>query len=252
MPKTLETKLVSRITRRNSTIEIWSSSEKMWVSKAYHARYQVRDEAKAYEEVAALLVNIRRLRTAAVYNVDETNNVLELEYVAGPTIAEKLSAEGGPSISEIQDTLLDMLVCTHEKKVHLDLDPSNLILDENSDDLVLIDPICANLNLSHFSAVVFLWGMIKRFVVRGYRVDRWLGNAKAWGAIYGNYAARTNCPPGLLSLEMGQYIDTVIKWNIEESSNESLAKRLARWAIIIPTWWVFRFTFLTHAHYKQR
>ena len=231
-----EPKLVSRFTRRNSTIEIWASADRTWLRKTYHARYQVSDEADAYKAFKQLLATIPGIRTAEVYGVDEPNNALDMEFVEGPTLAKELAARGGAIFQKIQEPLLKLLVLAHQKNQHLDSDPTNLMIEKQSGELVLIDPICADLDLSHFSAMVFFWGLVKNFVSQAYRVDRWWSFAKTWRSLRKAYLQQAPCTPHLFHLELSQYIATVLSWNVKESAQESVLKRLVRWTMIIPLW----------------
>jgi hypothetical protein len=254
MPSHSEQQLVSQVTRRNSTIEIWSTENRTWLRKTYHARYQVRDEADAYHAFQELLSGeaTAGIRTAEVYDVVESQNALDLEYVQGPTIAEELAAKGCGVLTGLQDRLLKLLVMAHKEEMHFDSDPTNFIIESRSNDLILIDPICAKLDLSHFSAVVFCWGIIKSFVSHAYRLDRWWGYFRGWKSLRADYLKMAECPPHVFSQELSQYIATVITWNIEESSQEKLLKRLIRWTLLIPLWFLFRVAFRSLAFIERR
>lgn len=252
MPEDPPPKLLSKVARRNSTIEIWATDSKTWVRKTYHSRYQVRNEAEAYEVFKNLLAGTPGIRTAAVYDVHTASNSIDMEHISGSTIAEAMSMCGPKILVGIQGPLLDLLVLTNSHQLHLDCDPTNFIIEQNVQELVLIDPICVPMNLSHFSAVVFFWGQVKSFVANCYRVDRWPSYARAWKSLRSAYVSRTSCSQHALSRELSQYAAVVIRWNVEESAHDSLFRRLLRWAVLIPLWTSFRIAFIVSAAFHKR
>lgn len=246
--------LVARCSRRNSTVEVWEADFKRKVRKSYHLRYAVLDEVRAYEKLVLLLSGIAEIRPAAVVAVDYDRNFIETEYVEGSTLAEKIRSEdmGIAVLREFSDPLLRMLESAYSKDVKFDTDASNFIVDEPKRVLVIIDPPCAEWPLSHFTAVVFFWGLLKNAIPQSYRLMRWLAFAKLWNQLCGRYCYRTHTKRSIFDRQMSAHIGQVIKWNLNESDREKLAKRITRRVIVAPCWWLIKMGFEASARVRER
>lgn len=243
--------LVARCSRRNSTIEVWETDVNKKVCKSYRLRYAVVDEVEAYERVALLLSDVAGIRAADVLAVNYETNVIEIEYVEGLTLAKKAGSEGIAVLREFSEPFLQMLALAYAKGTKFDCDPSNFIVDQLNGVLVLVDPPCLELPLSHLSAVVFFWGLIKAAIPQGYRIKQRIAFAKMWNELYARYCHRTCTKRSVLDRQMSAYIAQVIKWNLHESGRENLAKRIARRGIIVPCWWLIRMGFKASARVRE-
>lgn len=223
--------------RRNSSLELLRARDgRMRIRKRYSRRYVVQDELDGYVRLSELLRGLEGVRAAGVVDVDEGRRWLDVEFVDGQTLAAALEREGATAASGRVEALVELFVRSHASGVPFDADPANMIVEMQSGELVLIDPVSDRLELRHEAVVVFLWGLMKvavspRSVLR-------LGEYRhTWIRIAREYCARVGCHEGELDREIARYLGKVVAWNLFESASEPLIKRLVRVLLFVPGMW---------------
>jgi len=217
--------------RRNSSLSFKEHGAKTCVEKRYHSKFSVTQELKSYEMLSDLVESIPGVRPVSV--LDKTDNTIILEYIHGPNVSEEVLLRGIAAVDEKRTMLLSVFLAARKKNVFFDFDPTNMIYDSESKQLVLIDPLCEPVIISEHAIVVFLWGLIKVFL-RSKRVFCLRSFCRAWYLYYTEYIAEAGISYKTLNKQICQYIDVVIGWNKKESKDEPLKVRAFRYIVIIP------------------
>ncbi len=240
---------MSGIAPRNATVTFVTREDgSRYVKKKYRAIYTAAQEQDAYHKIQPLLQDIKAIRSAQVLNVDESSNVIYIEYIHGESLYELAMKGNITPILEWKEPLIDLFDKARKKGVRFDGDPSNFILHAKSGELVIIDPVCTDLQLNDFAMVVFLWGLIK-VIIRSLRFWRYPFIIRVCRIYYRSYLQQTGVVPHLFGQEMIRYIDVVIEWNKEVSSADSRIMILLRRIVAVPIYttvkWFFYLTVQT-------
>lgn len=228
--------------RRNSVVRIVRGADGLSVEKTYHARYTVRQEYNAYLALDPLLAVSRGVRRPAIRGVEEGRNTIHLEYVDAPDLRESYLRHGVAPLDAQRELLISLFAKARWMGVRFDSDPANFLVADGGDELVIVDPVAAELDLPDFNAVVFLWGLIKSFL--GSR--RWHAAGafrKCWKRYYTAYLDAVGITSTELNGQLARYIDVVIGWNLNESGGESLVNRGLRFFVIVPIWRITQLPF---------
>jgi len=150
---------MSKLAPRNANVMIVKESDgRTYVRKRYLAVYTAVQERAAYDRLRPLCGPIRGIKMARVLAVDEKNNSLRLEYVPGKSLYETVEmGDIGPLI-EWREPLVELFTAARTRGIRFDGDPSNFIVHAETGQLVIIDPVCVDLQIEDFAMVVFLWG----------------------------------------------------------------------------------------------
>ncbi|MCP4712309.1 MAG: hypothetical protein GY869_27120, partial [Planctomycetes bacterium] len=189
--------------RRNSFLEMRRGDYGNCIRKHYHRRFQVEQEYQAYLELDSVIENVIGIRRAEVYGIECHQNLIDVEFIDGPTLAEDFLERGVSALEARIDCLLSLFYEARKQQVQFDSDPSNLIYDRRSDTLVLIDPVCEKMDIADYSMIVFLWGMVKCFfraqsfaqVVRAQGFAQVVGFRRIWQDINWKYQEACDVSP---------------------------------------------------------
>ena len=228
--------------RRNSSLQMCRGSQGDYIRKHYHRRFQVEQEYQAYLALDSVIKNLKGIRRAEVYAVDESRNLINVEFIDGPTLAEDYLKQGVTALEARLDGLVSLFYEARKQQVQFDSDPSNMIYDRRSDTLVLIDPVCEKMDIADYSMIVFLWGMVKCFL-RAQSYEQAAGFRKFWKNINRKYQKACHVSHLEMNRQMCLYIDRVIGWNRTENQNESLGRRWVRHIFQAPTYRIIQLGF---------
>ena len=231
---------VTTLTRRNSTVELWN--RKGLVRKHYHSNYCVAEEARALSKLVQLTDAMPGLGTPQVLRVLPDENTIELEFIEGRLLADVIRQSGPSVLSPFRSRLILFLSEAYREDYACDLDPSNIIISDNTNNLVIVDPICTRFESKNFTACVFLFGLIKTFII-SFRYWEYLSFAQEWQALANGYLSSTEQTKAKLYADIGDYIDLVISWNSAETRAEGRVKKIFRSVVIIPVWYAIRLLF---------
>lgn len=221
--------------RRNSVVRVVRVCEKLAIEKTYHARYTARQEYEAYLSLDPLLAVTPGVRRPLVYDVDDGRNAIRIEYVDGIDLRESFRRDGIGVLQRDLEILVHLFATSRSMDVRLDSDPANFIAVKGNQGLVIVDPVTADIDLADFSAVVFLFGLIKTF----FYSRRWYAAgvfAQCWKRYYTAYVDAVGIGSEELNRQMVRYIDAVIDWNRNESAGDGVAKRAGRLFFMVPIW----------------
>ena len=228
---------IARINRRDSRLEFWSAGESRWVRKFYHAKFRVSQEVDAYGRLQKILEGLSDVRTATINDVDDSNNSMDLVYVCGWSLAERAVLIKVLNTPGLRQTLLTVMVRCKEVGFKFDLDPSNVIVEDDARSLVFIDPVCESDNdMPDYTAVVFFWGLIKCFLRNIHHAHDWRSFVSAWRRLRSEYLICSGTSSDAFSEQLSEYIKVVARWNLEQCANEGWAKRSARVVLVVPAW----------------
>lgn len=234
---------MSRLAPRNATVEILKSDEGLlYVHKRYHAVYTARQEQEAYSRLQPLLENIQGIRSAQILDVNEDENSIALEYIPGKSLYD-LAGSGifGP-LRDCQERLVTLFIAARNAGVHFDSDPSNFIIHSNIGELICIDPVCADIQLKDYAAVVFIWGLVK-LVLRSLKFWQYPSLIRAMRSYLSCYLTQADINAVCFNQQMASYITVVIDWNKEISSIDGLLTILLRRCVAIPLYSITRCLF---------
>ncbi len=224
--------------RRNSTIRFERQGDRTVVHKHYHARYGVDEEVASYERLAKLLQKFSGLRVPRVYEVNSSQNSMSLEFIAGPHLTDLYRNAGPRVFDQTREQLVSLFVYASEEKVRFDCTPEHFLVDRDAGGFVIIDPVCDDIDLDDFAAVVFLLGMIKCYL--RHRPWRWtLSFMSSWKRYYRSYVEQSRGTRHAFNQQVSRYIDRVVLWN-QQTYDDSLRVRATRNFAIIPFWRVMR------------
>jgi len=150
---------MSQFAPRNATVRFLGSNGRCsCVLKQYHAAFTATEEVDAYRRVEPLLECFSQIRMAQIYNVHEASNRLWIEFIPGKTVYELAKRGDMAELVRWLDELVSLFVSARACGVHFDSDPSNLLINSTTKELVIIDPVCPKTELQDFVCVVFVWG----------------------------------------------------------------------------------------------
>jgi len=233
---------MSKLAPLNAKIEYKENQRCKYVYKCYHATYTAKDEFEAYERVDKLIQGLKKFRTAKIYNVNESDNCLSIEYIPGHSLYEIISETNVDVLKKWQSLLITLFIKARNAKVHFDSDPSNLMCDDRTGDIVIIDPVCVDLDIDDFVMIVFMWALIK-IMLRNRSFWRNKAIIKHWFNYYREYLQATGVDFREFNSQLVKYIDVVIGWNKEGNSVEGPMKRVMRYLLFIPIYTVIKWIF---------
>lgn len=235
---------MSKVAPNNATIELKSDEDgRQYIHKKYHAKYTSAEELYAYQQLNKCLSNKNSgIRAAQVYDVNDLDNSLNIEFVNYKNLHEILFSGNVNVLITIQDKLLNLFDEARRQHIRFDSDPSNMLCDEIGVNIVLVDPICVNLKLDDFTAVVFIWGLIK-LSLRNPRVWQTYKILKICFDYYRKYIAQTGICYKTFNRQIGIYIGVAISWNLEKNAVEGFITRLFRLVMVVPLYSVVRVVF---------
>ena len=234
---------MSKLAPRNATIEICDHDDgSKFVRKTYRATYTALDEQLAYGRVEHVYRDCPGVRVARFLELDSDSNSFTLEYIPGKSLYD--SAAGGDfrPLNCWHTRLIAPFVLARNEGLCFDSDPSNYIVHADTAELVAIDPVCTDLRLNDYAAVVFLWGIIK-LMLRTVRFWRYPALFRIGRNFKKQYLATADAGREDFNRQMVTYIDVVIGWNREESPVDSKALKLVRRYLAIPLYSTARFAF---------
>lgn len=238
---------MSKVAPHNATIELkYDENGRLYIYKKYHTKYTSAEEFLAYQQLKKCLPNKNLgIRAAEVYEVNDLDNSLNIEYIDYKNLHEILFSGNENILIKIQEKLLNLFDEARRQGISFDSDPSNLLCDKDGNDVVVIDPVCANLKLNDYAAVVFIWGLIK-LSLRNPRVFQSFRILKNCFDYYRKYIDKTDADFRSLNRQIGEYIGLSISWNIEKNSVEFFTTRIFRIVIVVPLYSVVRLLFISN------
>jgi len=228
--------------RRNSSLEMRRDIQGDYIRKHYHRRFRVEQEYQAYLALDPVIKQIHGVRRAEIFTVDESKNTIDIEFIDGPTLVEEFIEHGFEALEARIDCLLPLFHEARKRQVRFDSDPHNMIYDQSSDTLVLIDPVCDTINIADYAMIVFLWGLIKCFF-RAHRYEQAAAFRKFWLDTTRKYQKASNVSHLELNRQMCLYLDRVIHWNQTENQNESFPRRWLRHLCLAPAYRIIQLGF---------
>lgn len=238
---------MSKVAPHNAVIDVRTDEKgRKYVYKKYYATYTSEQEFTAYKNVSRCIAQPGSgIRMAAVYEVNIADNSLNIEFINYRNLHEIVVSGNVEILLVIKDRLLGLFSDARTKGIDFDSDPSNILCDEEGIDIVLIDPICTDLNLSDFSAVVFIWGLIK-LSLRNPRVWKSIQVLKICGGFYDAYLLQSDVNFKDLNAQIGAYIGRAISWNSRGNRVEGFSVRLFRLVVVVPIYSLIRLLFVTN------
>lgn len=233
---------MSKVAPHNATIEYRNDGTRPYVYKKYRAKYTAVEESEAYERVRTLTSGIERVRPARVYTVDPADDSLKLEFVPGRSLWEIVADGEVGALERVRADVMTLTGAARARGVRFDCDPSNLMCESGEDGLVIIDPVCVDLELRDFAMVVFLWGLLK-LVLRNPRVWRDRAILRSWFRYYREYLERAGTAHEAFNEQMVRYIDVAIGWNKEKNPIEGPLTRGFRFVVVVPLYRLVRAAF---------
>lgn len=232
---------MSKLAPRNATVEVGDHNDgSKFVRKTYRATYTALDEQLAYGRVEHIYRDCPDIRIARFFEIDSDNNSFTLEFIPGKSLYE-FAAEGDfKSLSDWHTRLIAPFVLARNEGLCFDSDPSNYLVHADTAELVAIDPVCADIRIDDYAAVVFLWGIIK-LMLRTPKVWRYPGLLRIGRSFKKLYLTAADVSSDDFNQQMVTYIDVVIGWNREVSPVDSKAMTLIRKYLAIPLYSIARF-----------
>ncbi len=205
-----------------------------FVYKKYYHQYRASDERDSYRELGDCLQHAdQSARVAQIYNWSDPDNSIDLEFIVFPTLLELLRGGELYILQELEEVLVAVFSQASKNNFCFDSDPSNIFYDGSTGEVVFIDPVCINLDLGDYAAVVFLWGLIKIIlrnprVWQSYTLWRYARNFQQ------AYALEVDISSDTISVQIANYVDTVISWNLEIKQREGWPVRMFRKVCVVP------------------
>ncbi len=220
--------------RRNSRLQIGRHDDRLQVCKSYHRVYTAQQERDAYRSLESLCARVENIRTPHIYGVDEANNAIYLEFIEGVDLKRAITASGLAALGPHEDRLLRLFAQARLDSIHFDSDPANFLVEEASGDLVMVDPVCQQVELQDFVFVVFLFGLVKAGVAAPHRVypHRMVRKLRVLCDQYCQHVPGVT-PVGLRR-QLAEYVSVVIRWNQESAEDESLGLSFVRRSVWVP------------------
>jgi hypothetical protein len=244
---------MSKIAPQNARIEFkYDEFGRQYVYKKYHARYTSREEFVAYQKLSACVQEVNSsVRLAKVYDVDDSDNSISIEYINYQNLEEILVSCDINILTTIQDALIELFYEARCQQVMFDSDPSNLLCKKDGTEIVIIDPLALSeeeiladprLRLKDYSAVVFIWGLVK-FTLRNPKIWQSFEILKACLDYYRKYILKSKTEFKSINDQIAIYIGLAISWNIEKNGVEGTIKRLIRCIVVVPIYSFVRLLF---------
>ena len=221
-----------RIERRNSTLELQHRHGRWVARKRYHNQYSVESELAAYARLRALAARLPELRVPDCRRSSKDAELLEIEWLEGPTLRELLMG-GQPGLTPRIETLIcQLLVACNQAEGNFDIEPGNLIVLPQQ--LGVIDPTMLPLSIPHQEPAGFMLGLLKIGLARSWSPAVWTRTHHVGQRIARAYCRSANIQPDDLRRSIGAYLRVVIHWNRQQAAGERLRLRLARRLVLIP------------------
>jgi hypothetical protein len=129
---------------------------------------------------------------------------------------------------------MELFTRTRLEGQRFDSDPANFIACDSGGELVLIDPLCQQMELPDFVFVVFMFGLFKASLANPLRA-RWMRYRELFDRYCRAYCLRNEqADPADIRRQLVAYVDQVIRWNRDISAAESLATKLGRRLLWLP------------------
>ena len=230
---------MSKVAPHNAVVEFIEQDGQQIVVKRYRAgaKYTAKQEAHAYQQLSKLLSQFQGARTAQLIRFDEESNALYLEFIPGASLHERINSGEQAILANLREPLIELLGASRQKHLQFDSDPSNIMFDQNG--IVLIDPVCTELEIDDYSFIVFMWGLIK-IILRNRRIWRIGKIIGHWNDYYISYCQHNGITRKMLNQQMAGYIGLVISWNREKNHVEGIFLRFFRCVVVVPIYTVVR------------
>lgn len=230
---------MSKLAPRNASVVVVESDDAdRVIRKRYHAEYTATQEEAAYKRVCGIYRSCEGIRCANVLSVEDGD--LFIEYIPGENLYES-AADGrfGP-LRAWQGRLVTAFVHARTMELSFDSDPSNYIVHDETNELVAVDPVCKDIQLPDFAAVIFLWGILK-LILRSIKFWRYPELYRIACSFLVKYLEESGTSEVQIRDQLVTYIDVVIGWNKEVSRVDGLLMIVVRRAIAIPIYSVAKF-----------
>ena len=235
---------MSKVAPRNATIEIVESENRdKIVRKTYRATYTAVDEHSAYARVEPIYIDCPDIRMARLLDLDADSNSFTVEFIPGRSLYDSAADGDLRPLGYWHTRLIEPFVRARNEGLRFDSDPSNFLVHADTAELIVIDPVCADIRIKDYAAVVFLWGIIK-LMLRTLRFWRYPGLFRLGRSFKKLYLSAADVSSDEFNKQMVTYIDVVIGWNKEVSPVDSRAMRIIRRCLAIPLYSTARFAFL--------
>lgn len=234
---------MSGLAPRNASIQILKSEDgSHYVHKKYLAVYTSLQEQQAYNKLRPLLKNTPEIRLARILSANENENSINIEYIPGKSLYEMAQKGIFEPLREYQKPLVALFIAARNAGVRFDSDPSNFIIHSRTGQLVGVDPICADIELEDYAAVVFIWGLVK-LILRSLKFRRYPSLIRLIRSYLSCYLAEADVSSKDFNQQMASYITTVISWNKQISPVDGPAMILLRRCVAIPLYSIARCLF---------
>ena len=226
--------------RRNSNLSVEFIEQKPVVRKTYHGEYTAEAEGRAYQQLAGLCDANPYVRLPEVYGVEHEANTIHIEYIRGIDLRRTIRNAGFAALVPFDAALMQLFTEAKAEGSRFDSDPANFIVCQDGSGLVLVDPLCKQLELPDFVFVVFLFGLFKASLTNPLRprVGQCLKLLDRYCGTYCN--GQTGVDAGSIYRQLDNYVQQVIIWNRETVSSESFSRRNWRRFVWIPLLQWFR------------
>ena len=220
--------------RRNSTLSVCDFNDRLVVNKTYHAEYSARQEHEAYSRLAPLFEETSGMRLPDICELDDSTNAILIEYIEGKDLRDLIKSDGFRSLAPHEERLVSLFAKARRRMERFDSDPANFIVSDATGELVLVDPVCQEIELPDYVLVVFLFGLVKAALANPFRRDI-LRLRDVVATFRDAYCAQCDqADPQSVRDQLADYIGVVIQWNREPASSESLALKAMRHCFWIP------------------
>lgn len=229
----LGVRLVSKTAPNNSYLDFSVIDDELTVIKHYRekGRYSAGEELQCYKMMSALIDGFPNIRLAKAWMKKNLEDCLLVEYIPGKNLYEVFILGDISDCEKYCQLLLVLFVEASNSNIKFDSDPSNIMFDKEG--LVLIDPICVDLDLPDYTFVVFYWGIIKSSL-RNWRIWKIPRTYRMAYRLLEDYVVAAQIGRSDIKTQLIQYIDTVIAWNRDRNEVEGLITYSFRILFVIP------------------
>lgn len=230
---------MSKIAPINAQISFETIDRHCVVVKTYRsgARFNALQEYQAYLKLIEFLQEIDGVRVAKIIKFSPSQNQLTIEKINVPTLQEDLKRGNVSSLRKCRNRLMSVFLQASLKELKFDSDPTNIFFDGN--DIVIIDPICQDIDIDDYTFVVFVWGIIK-IIVRSWKLwnaPKLIAEVKR---LVQCYSKKINRPNDDIIHQIIKYIDIVIEWNRERNQVEGILMYFFRKIVVVPIYRVIQ------------
>ena len=229
--------IVSKIIRRNSEITIYKKDNKILFKKKYFSEFEIIDEINTYKKIDKILD--KNFFLPKIVSFDKLNNFIVLNYISGNNFYEEYKLNGNKIFNFNFYKILNLFYLFDRNLFKIDTDPTNLILESSSKKIFIVDPISSNLDICHYSFIVYFIGMLKCYVAYPKRYFNFQFFI-LWKKTYSYYLKISKEDNILLKNGLNKYLNNIIKWNIKYSRGERLYKRIFRILFFVPFWFLVK------------